>query len=199
MNTNLPEQGYTPANYAKLVELTKLSNVAFCELFNIPKGTFEKHKAGTRTMKWQDWQLLLTTTEQYIMSNYITCVGRARINNFSFDIHENKDGSASIRANKLGHDLPKKTWLTYSSVEEAKDYIEEVCGDLEGAERALYFWENSDIAEKMKEEKEDDLIKEENLFKKKLAKMSNAEQQHHILQREYEMSEKFIKDNNYFM
>ena len=44
---NLPEQGYTPANYAKLVELTKLSNVAFCELFNIPKGTFEKHGAGT--------------------------------------------------------------------------------------------------------------------------------------------------------
>lgn len=56
----LPEQGYTPANYQKLVELTGLTNVAFCERFNIPKGTFEKHKAGSRTMKWQDWQKLLT-------------------------------------------------------------------------------------------------------------------------------------------
>ena len=70
---NLPEQGYTPANYAKLVELTELSNVAFCELFNIPKGTFEKHKSGKRTMKWQNWQSLLETvkhnltTEQYKM------------------------------------------------------------------------------------------------------------------------------------
>ena len=63
---DLPEQGYTPANYAKLVELTELSNVAFCELFNIPKGTLEKHKAGTRTMKWQDWQSLLTEVTHYI-------------------------------------------------------------------------------------------------------------------------------------
>ena len=64
--TNLPEQGYTPANYAKLVELTELSNVAFCELFNIPKGTFEKHKAGTRTMKWQDWQALATEVNSWL-------------------------------------------------------------------------------------------------------------------------------------
>ena len=63
---SLPEQGYTPANYAKLVELTELSNVAFCELFSIPKGTFEKHKAGTRTMKWQDWQALATEVIKYI-------------------------------------------------------------------------------------------------------------------------------------
>ena len=63
---NPPEQGYTPANYAKLVELTGLSNVAFCELFSIPKGTFEKHKAGTRTMKWQDWQALATKVTKYI-------------------------------------------------------------------------------------------------------------------------------------
>lgn len=66
---NLPEQGYTPANYAKLVELTELSNVAFCELFSIPKGTFEKHKAGTRTMKWQDWQALLETVKQHLTTD----------------------------------------------------------------------------------------------------------------------------------
>lgn len=190
---NLPQHGYTPANYATLVELTELSNVAFCDLFSIPKGTFEKHKAGTRTMKWQDWQALLTTTEQYIMSTYITCVGRARINNFSFDVYENKDGSASIRANKLGHDLPTKTWLIYSSVEEAKDYIEKVCGDLEGAQRALYFWEHSGIAEKMEEKNEDELMK------MKLASMSEAEKEYYYSQKQYEVDEKFVKDSNYFM
>ena len=63
---SLPEQGYTPANYQKLVELTELSNVAFCELFDIPKGTFEKHKSGKRTMKWQDWQALLETVANYL-------------------------------------------------------------------------------------------------------------------------------------
>lgn len=62
----LPEQGYTPTNYAKLVELTELTNVAFCQQFNIPKGTFEKHKAGSRTMKWQDWQALRNQVEKYI-------------------------------------------------------------------------------------------------------------------------------------
>ena len=62
---NLPNQGYTPANYAALVKLTSLSNVDFCETFDIPKGTFEKHKSGKRTMKWQDWQSLLETVEQH--------------------------------------------------------------------------------------------------------------------------------------
>lgn len=68
----LPDQGYTPANYAKLVELTELSNVDFCERFNIPKGTFEKHKAGKRTMKWQEWQELLTHVKTYIKDNNMT-------------------------------------------------------------------------------------------------------------------------------
>lgn len=190
---NLPNQGYTPANYAKLVELTELSNVAFCELFDIPKGTFEKHKSGKRTMKWQDWQLLLNITEQYIMSTYITCVGRSRVHDFSYDVHENKDGSASIRANKLGHDLPTKTWLTYDSVDEALGYIESVCGDLEGAQRALYFWENSGIAEKIEEKQEDEFMKV------KLASMSDAEKDHYYSQKQHEIDEKFIKDNNNFM
>lgn len=69
---NLPEQGYTPANYAKLVELTELSNVAFCEQFSIPKGTFEKHKAGSRTMKWQDWQALLNNVNNFISENIMS-------------------------------------------------------------------------------------------------------------------------------
>lgn len=79
MNTNLPDQGYTPANYAKLVELTKLSNVAFCELFNIPKGTFEKHKAGTRTMKWQDWQSLLTEVTKHIKESNMKILAEGTI------------------------------------------------------------------------------------------------------------------------
>ncbi len=196
---NLPDQGYTPANYAALVKLTKLSNVAFCEQFSIPKGTFEKHKAGARTMKWQDWQALLETVKQYLateqdtMSNYITCVGRSRVNNFSFDLYENKDGSASIRPCKLGHDLPTTTWLTYKSVDEARDYIDKVCGDLEGAQRAMCFWENSGIAEKMQEAKEAKLMKEN------FSGMSEAEKQDYILQKDYEIGEKFVKDNNYFM
>jgi len=190
---NLPEQGYTPANYKALVELTQLSNAEFCRTFEIGESTFYKHYAGTRTMKWQDWQALLNTTEQYIMSNYITCVGRSRVNNFSFDIYENKDGSASIRANKLGHDLPTRTWLTYSSIEEAKDFVKEVCGDLEGAERVLYFWEHSGIAEKIEEKKEDELAREN------LASMSEAEKEHYYSQKDYEISEKFIKDNNHFL
>lgn len=127
------------------------------------------------------------------MSNYISCVGRSRVNNFSFDIHENKDGSASIRANKLGHDLPTRTWLTYGSLEEAKDFIEEVCGDLEGAERALYFWENSGIAEKIKEKEYDGLMKE------KLYSMSDSQKEHYFSQKQYEVDDKFIKDNNFIL
>lgn len=125
--------------------------------------------------------------------SYISCVGRSRVNGFSFDIHENKDGSASIRPNKLGHDLPTTTWLTYNSVEQAKDYIEEVCGDLREAERTLHFWENSDIAEKMKEAEDDKIMKE------KLSSMSNTEKEDYLSKKQYEIDDKFIKDNNYFL
>lgn len=79
MNTNLPDQGYTPANYAKLVELTKLSNIAFCKQFDIPKGTFEKHKAGTRTMKWQDWQSLLTEVTKHIKESNMRTLAEGTI------------------------------------------------------------------------------------------------------------------------
>ena len=197
MLINLPDHGYTPANYQALVELTQLSNAEFYRTFKIGESTFYKHYAGTRTMKWQEWQTLLITATNLIrennMSTYITCVGRARVNNFSFDVHENKNGSASIRPNKLGHDLPPKTWLTYKSVDDAKDYIEEVCGDLEGAERAMYFWNNSGTAEKIKE-KEDDVV-----MGKKLSSMSAAEKEHYYSQKQYDMDKDFIKDNNYFL
>ena len=63
---DLPNQGYTPDNYAALVKLTSLSNVDFCETFDIPKGTFEKHKSGKRTMKWQAWQQLLKQVDDYL-------------------------------------------------------------------------------------------------------------------------------------
>ena len=61
----LPEQGYTPLNYQALVKLTGLSNAAFCRTFDIPEQTFYKHRSGTRTMKWQEWQALLTAIESH--------------------------------------------------------------------------------------------------------------------------------------
>ena len=63
---NLPEQGYTPTNYRALVELTQLSNAAFCRQFEIPEQTFYTHRSGSRTMKWQDWQSLLTQVADYL-------------------------------------------------------------------------------------------------------------------------------------
>lgn len=63
---NLPDQGYTPNNYKALVELTQLSNADFYRQFNIPEQTFYTHRSGTRTMKWQDWQSLLTQVTDYL-------------------------------------------------------------------------------------------------------------------------------------
>lgn len=55
---NLPEQGYTPDNYKALVKLTNLTNADFCREFDIPEQTFYKHRLGSRTMKWKEWQSL---------------------------------------------------------------------------------------------------------------------------------------------
>lgn len=63
---NLPDVGYTPANYKALVRLTRLTNAEFYRTFDIPEQTFYKYYAGTRTMKWQDWQALLETVKQHL-------------------------------------------------------------------------------------------------------------------------------------
>lgn len=55
---SLPEQGYTPNNYKALVKLTNLTNADFCREFDIPEQTFYKHRLGSRTMKWKEWQSL---------------------------------------------------------------------------------------------------------------------------------------------
>ena len=57
-NLNLPEQGYTPDNYKALVKLTNLTNADFCREFDISEQTFYKHRLGSRTMKWKEWQSL---------------------------------------------------------------------------------------------------------------------------------------------
>lgn len=67
---NLPNSGYTPENYKALVSRTRLTNTAFCELFDIPEQTFYKHSGGHRTMKWQDWQALVKRVEQHIEENF---------------------------------------------------------------------------------------------------------------------------------
>ena len=63
---DLPDQGYTPANYQALVKLTNLSNADFYRTFEIPEQTFYCHLKGTRTMKWQDWQLLFNAVEMHL-------------------------------------------------------------------------------------------------------------------------------------
>lgn len=65
-NIKLPEKGYTPANYIALVELTRLTNIGFCRQFDIPEQTFYKHRSGTRTMKWKEWQSLLDAVIAFI-------------------------------------------------------------------------------------------------------------------------------------
>jgi len=65
---DLPDQGYTPKNYQALVKLTKLSNADFYRTFEIPEQTFYKHRSGGRTMKWQEWQILINAVKQYLDS-----------------------------------------------------------------------------------------------------------------------------------
>lgn len=66
---NLPEIGYTPANYKVLVELTSLTDADFYNQFQIPRQTFKHHYDGTRTMRWQDWQQLLQQVNDFVKTN----------------------------------------------------------------------------------------------------------------------------------
>lgn len=63
---DLPDVGYTPKNYQALVDATKLTPKEFYEEFSIAHRTFNNHKSGNRTMKWQAWQQLFTDVEAYL-------------------------------------------------------------------------------------------------------------------------------------
>jgi len=58
------------------------------------------------------------------MSEFIKSIGNARYNGFGADLYENKNGSATIRFDKNTRNLPKKHWLTFSSLEDAEKFIE---------------------------------------------------------------------------
>lgn len=59
------------------------------------------------------------------MSTLIRCIGKCYVNRFGFDLYENDDGTAHIRPTKQGgHDLPRKYWKVFNSLESAESFIE---------------------------------------------------------------------------
>ena len=70
------------------------------------------------------------------MAKFIRSIGNCLVNNFGFDLYENKDGTAVIRPVKLRRDFPSKHWIRFDSLEDAEKTIERVAGeDTEGAQR----------------------------------------------------------------
>lgn len=69
------------------------------------------------------------------MTKFIRSIGKCYVNNIGFDIYENQDGTAHIRPTKQGgHDLPRKYWETFASVEDAEAFVDQHdSGDLTGA------------------------------------------------------------------
>lgn len=63
---DLPDHGYSPDNYQRLVSATKLKPKQFCQQFGIPAPTFYQHRRGTRTMSWKQWFALLNEVESYL-------------------------------------------------------------------------------------------------------------------------------------
>ena len=55
---------------------------------------------------------------------FIKSIGKVYFNNIGFDLHENEDGTATIRPVKLGHDLPGWEWKKFESLEAAENWID---------------------------------------------------------------------------
>ena len=74
------------------------------------------------------------------MSEFTRTVGRISYNGYSFRLYENKDGSATLKPVKNGHDLPKINWRTFKNLEEAECKIDEWAGeDSEGVQPSSKF------------------------------------------------------------
>lgn len=62
------------------------------------------------------------------MSKFIRNIGKVRWNGLSADLYEKKDGTASIRFEKYGTELPRRTNLLFNSLELAESFIEKKAG-----------------------------------------------------------------------
>jgi len=70
------------------------------------------------------------------MATFIRAIGRCAVNGISFDVYENKDGSATVRPVQKGTDFPRPSWRNYESLEELENTIDKLVGeDLTGASR----------------------------------------------------------------
>lgn len=69
MSIKLPEYGYTPKNFAALVDATGMTNAKFIRQFNIKHSSFYKWCAGDRSMSHKTWESLLVDVQSYITSS----------------------------------------------------------------------------------------------------------------------------------
>jgi hypothetical protein len=69
------------------------------------------------------------------MSNFIRSIGGCYVANIGFDLYENKNGSATVRPIKLGHDFPKTKWLKFKDLAAAEAAIDSISPGLTGAQR----------------------------------------------------------------
>lgn len=68
MSIKLPECGYTPRNFAALVDATGMSNASFIRKFNIKHSSFYKWCAGDRSMSHKTWETLLNDVQSHVSS-----------------------------------------------------------------------------------------------------------------------------------
>lgn len=62
----LPDDGYTPSNFAALVDASGLTNADFMRRFDIKKATFYLYKNGGITMSWHNWARVYSEVERFI-------------------------------------------------------------------------------------------------------------------------------------
>lgn len=70
------------------------------------------------------------------MTKFIRTIGKCAVNDISFDVYENKDGSATVRPNNRGTDFPKSKFIKFDSLDVMDVEIDNLVGeDVLGAQR----------------------------------------------------------------
>lgn len=69
------------------------------------------------------------------MSKFIRIIGNCSFNGFGFDIYKNNNGTATIRPTKFGNHMPTKTWVTYDSLDNLENSVNQICGEATGVDR----------------------------------------------------------------
>lgn len=147
MSIKLPEYGYTPKNFNKLVDITGMSNVRFMKQFGLEHPSFYKYRSGDRSMAYKTWKRLFEEVQSYLnnqtrtkvafsskglspvsfsIENIKPVIRKVKKSGAVVDLNVSYDGGETVITGKVEYDELSKSYELFVKKHQGVDAVKNV-------------------------------------------------------------------------